>query len=165
MCKDECFFRNEPLRKVTDELCYPALLNCSKFHGDPKSNGAPLSWICTQHLKRTKLMNSTDPADRLNGGFEAVRYCLLETGFNLSSEHHEANSWYGASKGIDPRISPIENWEKETDKNPLFVLDVPWIKTGYTVEGAVGRIFKHSNAVYAGAAKSSDDVARLIAQG
>ena len=49
--RNECFFRTEPLRSPDDRLCYPALLNCSKF-GSPVK---PFSWICSQHLARTRL--------------------------------------------------------------------------------------------------------------
>jgi hypothetical protein len=156
---DECFFRNEPLKGLGDELAYPALLNCSKWNDpDPLT---PLSWICTQHLRPTKLMNSANPGDRFAAGMEAVRYCLLETSFNLSSEHNEGNSWYGASKSIDTRIATIESWEKATRKDPLFVLDIPWIKTGHSVLGIAERIFERTNAVNT-EIKSSADLARVI---
>lgn len=157
---DECFFRNAPLKSMNDELCYPGLLNCSKYP-DAVRDQSPLSWICTQHLKQTLKMSSNDPGERFQAGFEAVRYCLLETSFNLSSEHHEGNSWYSASKAVDPRIATIENWEAETKKDPLFALTVPWIPTGYSVAGVTERQFKIHGA--AGAKiKSADDVARII---
>ena len=158
--KDECFFRNEPLKSVEDELCFPALLNCSKWP-DRNSMVHPLSWICTQYLKQTKQMASPKPEDRFQAGFEAVRYCLLETSFNLSSEHHEGNSWFSESKKIDPRIKTVEEWEKNTAKDPLFVLDVPWIKTGHSVAKLADRIFQQ-NGASAGAVKTADDLARII---
>lgn len=158
--QDECFFRPEPLRSLGDELCYPGLLNCSVMGGDT----APLAWICTQYLKQTRKMNSKDPAERYAAGFEAVRYCLLETSFNLSSEHHEGNSWYGKSKNIDSRIRTVEAWEAATQKNPLFVLEVPWIATGHTIhtiaQRTCGRLGQPSAQV-----KTADDVARLIFNG
>lgn len=158
--KDECFFRNQPLKSLDDELCYPALLNCSKYNPTPYP-GAPMSWICTQHLKHTKQMRSGIPGDRFQAGFEAVRYCLLETSFNLSSEHHEGNSWFGASKEEIPEIATVEKWEASTKKNPLFVLDAPWLKTGMSLKAVVDRIFQnHGQAT--GGVKHADDVARLI---
>lgn len=163
LCKDECFFRTEPLKSLDDKLFYPGLLNCSKFPGGRKSR-APLSWICTQYLKPTPKMHSKDPSDRFQAGFEAVRYCLLETSFNMSSEHHEGNSWYGESKKIDARISTIERWEKETVKDPLFALDVPWIDTDHAVGQVADRMFGlHGSS--ASKVSTADDVARLIAQG
>lgn len=156
---DECFFRNSPLKSLEDELCFPALLNCSKFPN--QQNNIPLSWICTQHLRQNKKMKSGDINDRFLVNFEAVRYCLLETAFNLSSEHHEGNSWYGASKQVISQINPVEEWEKNTARDPLFVLDMPWIKTQHSVRDVVDRIFRRTSAV-AGGVKTSDDVARII---
>lgn len=159
---DECFFRTEPLRSLDDELLYPGLLNCSKYNQQHEMQ--PLSWICTQHLKAVKGMNSKNPGERLAAGFEAVRYCLLETSFNLSSEHHEGNSWYGASKEIDKRIQTVEAWEASTVKDPLFVLDVPWIKTKHSVKQIVERIFKRTGATDA-TVRSAGDLARIINAG
>lgn len=162
--KDECFFRNAPLKSLNDELCYPGLLNCSLWNDGKPMYGYPLSWICTQHLKANKQMESPDIGDRYQGGFEAVRYCLLETSFNLSSEHHEGNSWFSKTKQVDPRISSIEKWEENTKKDPLFVLDVPWIPTGHTVAQFCERMFKQ-HAGGASSIQSSDDLARIIVQG
>jgi hypothetical protein len=159
---DECFFRNEPLKTLEDELCFPGLLNCSKFK--QASDGNPLSWICTQHLKSSEGMSSNDPGQRFAAGFEAVRYCLLETAFNLSSEHHEGNSWYNASKKVDKRIETIEAWEKNTVKDPLFALDVPWLKTGFNIKTLAERTFKRLNAADTNV-KTADDVARIIING
>lgn len=158
---NECFFRNAPLASINDELMFPALLNCSTWPGDPFGMGHSLSWICTQYLKRQKGMSSTDPGVVMAAGMEAVRFCLLETGFNLSSEHHEGNSWYGASKGIDPRIHPVENWEEETKKDPLFVLDVNWKPARHTIKTLAERTFKRLNAP-TGAVATTDDVVKII---
>jgi len=161
--KDECFFRTEPLKSLDDTLLYPGLLNCSSW-GNPPPDHTPLSWICTQHLKRTPKMQSKNPGDRFCAGFEAVRYCLLATSFNLSSEHHEGNSWYGRSKKIDPRIASVEEWEKNTAKDPLFVLDVPWIPTKHSVRQLAERIFRQLHAEDTGV-KTADDLARIIING
>ena len=156
---DECFFSNKSLKSLDDELCFPALLNCSKWN--QTTTRTPLSWICTQHLLPNEDMGSDDLGRRFAGGMEAVRYCLLETSFNLSSEHHEGNSWFGASKGIDPRIRTVEAWEEATAQDPLFVLDMPWIKTKHSVKGVADRIFNRYGAADT-TAKSSNDLARLI---
>lgn len=159
---DECFFRNEPLRRLSDKLHFPALLNCSKFEQPTRSQA--LSWICTQYLKQTEDMASPDMGRRYAASFEAVRYCLLETGFNLSSENHEGNSWFNASKTIDKRISTIERWEEETKKDPMFVLDVNWIDTEYSVEEMANRIFNRYNASEL-TVRNSGDLERIIKQG
>ena len=125
--ENECFFRTEPLRSLNDPVFYPALLNCSKF--DPP-DGRPLSWICTQFMQDRAnqiARKSTDPNVTMRKGMEALLHCLLETGFNYSSEHHELTSWFTVSKEQDPRIATVERWEAETKKDPNFVLDVPWL--------------------------------------
>lgn len=159
MMRDECFFRTAPLKSLDDELCYPGLLNCSNY-GDT-SMRHPLSWICTQYLKPTRKMNSNKPEDIYQASFEAVRYCLLETSFNLSSEHHEGNSWYGESKKKIAQLSTIARWEEETKKDPLFVLELDWIKTGYSVQELADRFFQQHNAG-SGSAKTAEDLARII---
>lgn len=132
---NECFFRTEPITSLTNKLMFPALLNVSKF---PHKN-QPLTWICTQHLNYDKLHSSKQP---LRDSFSALRQCVIGTGFNLSSEHHEGQSWYNESKSIDKRIKTIATWEEATIKDPLFVLDVPWLDTNHTIKQATDRIFK-----------------------
>ncbi len=155
---NECFFRNESLDGEDDELFYPALLNCSKFH---RQEGRPLSWICTQKLERGTFMNEKDMNKRMRNGFKSLSHCLLETGFNLSSEHHEYSSWFTESSKVDPRISEIENWEKATDDDPTFVLELPWIKTGMSVKQVVERIFKN-HQTGSSRVNSMHDLFRLI---
>ncbi len=135
---NEAFFRNAPLDSPEDELCYPALLNCSKF--DPPI-GRPLSWICTQYLKRS-FDSEPDANKRFRLGFKALLSCLFETGFNYSSEHHELSSWFSESRGVDRRIESIGAWEKATAADKLFPLEVPWLETGLRLQEIVERIFR-----------------------
>jgi len=145
---NECFFRTAPLRSLDDKLLYPALLNCSKF--DPP-DGKPLSWICTQHLEitRRRHFQKIGPDHQVNFNqqirrdLEALLHCLLETGFNYSSDHHEASSWFSESTGRDERIATIERWEQETVQDPNFVLDIPWIEVGMSLGEVVDRISKN----------------------
>ena len=155
---NECFFRSAPLRRFEDQLCYPALLNCSKF---TPSDGHPLSWICTQHLRATPKMQSPDPAERYCAGFEALRHCLIETAFNLSSDHHEGASWFGESRSVDPRLQTVEAWQEASSKDPLFVLEVPWLKTGLSLWQVANRIFSNLRAGQH-RAKSASGLARII---
>jgi hypothetical protein len=155
---NECFFRSAPLKRFEDELCYPALLNCSKF--DPPE-GHPLSWICTQHLRATPGMQSPNPAERYCAGFEALRHCLLETAFNRSSDHHEAASWFSESRAVDPRLQTVEAWQAASAKDPLFALDVPWLKTGLSLWKVAERIFSNLNAGNH-RVKSASGLARII---
>jgi len=155
---NECFFRNHPLESLDDELFYPALLNCSKFH---PQQGRPLSWICTQHLDRSRFINEPDTNRRCRIGLGSLLNCLLDTGFNYSSENHEESSWYTQSAKVDARISTIDKWQAATAKSPLFVLEIPWLKTGMTVRQVTERIFKNLNAPRA-APTTAGDVARLV---
>lgn len=155
---NECFFRTDPLESEDDPLLYPGLLNCSKFH---RPEGHPLSWICTQKLDRSQFMNEKNVKQRMRIGFRSLCHCLLETGFNFSSEHHEFSSWYSESAKVDPRVSPIENWEKATDDDPTFVLEVPWLKVGMSVKQVVERLFKNHQAD-SSRVSSVHDLFRLI---
>ena len=131
---NECFFLNTPLTDIGQELLYPALLNCSKYSS---SEGNPLAWICTQHL--------TNRPRNVYGSLKELMNCLIETGFNLSSEHHEGSSWFTetVNANIDKRLSSVKEWQKATKKDPNFVLSVPWLKTGKTVGQVVDRIFRN----------------------
>ena len=88
-------------------------------------------------------MQSPNLAERFCAGFEALRHCLLETAFNLSSDRHEAASWFTESRKIDPRIHDVEAWQKASANEPLFVLEVPWLKTGFSVQQVMDRIFQN----------------------
>lgn len=155
---NECFFRADPLASLDDELFYPALLNCSKF---TPQEGRPLSWICTQHLKRGSFDREPDQNRRLRAGFQALMHCLLETGFNYSSEHHETSSWFTESCRVDSRITTVEDWEAASKADPLFVLDVPWLKTGFSVKQVAERMFKNHRAAKPGPISASL-LARLV---
>jgi hypothetical protein len=155
---NECFFRTSPLESWDDELLFPALLNCSKF---TPPEGKPLSWICTQHLNYAALHKEPTAGRRLRAGFRALRHCLLETGFNYSSENHEGASWFGASCHVDPRIATIDHWQEATAKDPLFVLEVPWLKTDLTLAQVAERIFRNLGALN-GAVANSTALARHI---
>lgn len=138
--RNECFFRNEPLKSTDDELFYPALLNCSKFK---RQDGNPLSWICTQYVNFRKIHSETDINKRMRLGLTKLKHCLFETGFNRSSELNEGASWFSecVDKGIDKRLKTVEAWEEASKKDPLFVLEVPWIKTGLSVKSIAQRMF------------------------
>ncbi|KYK23611.1 hypothetical protein AYK24_07310 [Thermoplasmatales archaeon SG8-52-4] len=157
---NECFFRNKPLSSLNDELMYPALLNCSKFSSE---EGKPLSWLCTQYLKVDSLSRIEDTNKYIRTSLSRLISCLWETGFNLSSEKHEGNSWYSESvrRGVDPRISTIEKWQEATKKDQLFVLDVPWIGTGRTVGQIINRIFQN-HGIREKMAFSISDLSRIV---
>jgi hypothetical protein len=137
---NECFFRNDSLESEDDELFYPALLNCSKI---ALPDGGHRCWICTQHLARSQFEREKNTGKRLRGAFKELMRCLLETGFNLSSEVHEGTSFFTESKSCDPRIATVEEWEQATSQDPLFVLEVPWLRTGLNVRQMIDRIIQY----------------------
>jgi|TARA_Y100000310_G_scaffold343117_1_gene449282 hypothetical protein len=158
--KSECFFSNKPIRSVDDELLYPALLNVSKFSASDQER-APLAWICVQYLK-----NRGGSADANQSVFQllgSLVNCLLETGFNFSSEYNEGASWFGETMKakVDPRIKDVATWEQSSKVDPLFALEVPWIKTGYTVNTLQERIFKLNSRAAVFVSRASD-AARIV---
>jgi len=154
---NECFFRVAPIESENDELLYPSLLNCSRFE---PSDGHPLSWICSQYLDR-QFMHERDPNRRMRLGFKSLLYCLIETGYNHSSDRHEYSSWFTESTKVDPRVATVEKWERASEQDPMFVLDVPWLKTGKSIKEVVERIFKnHRGSNHR--IRSVLDIARLI---
>jgi hypothetical protein len=154
---NECFFRSEPLRSPDDKLCYPALLNCSKSRGRRK----PLSWICSQKLTHTRMSPQAGNNERVRHGIADLKRCLLDTGFNYSSDDHEESSWFTETTKVDPRVSTIEKWEEATRKDPMFVFDVPWIKVGKSVREVAERILDLC-AGRAGRPRTSHDLARVL---
>jgi hypothetical protein len=160
--RNECFFLNEPLdsKGLDTELCYPALLNCSRF---PERSDLPLSWICTQHLPPSECARGQTLEQSLRAGLEALLRHLLESGFNRSSEHHELNSWFSetVAAGVDPRIASVRDWERATAEDPLFVLEVPWLRTGLSLGKVADRIARvHGRP--GPRITCADDVARLV---
>jgi hypothetical protein len=155
---NECFFRNKPLEDEDDELHYPALLNCSKF---TPSEGKPLSWICTQKLDRSPIVKEKNPKRRMSVGLKCLVQCLLDAGFNYSSEHHEGTSWFTESVRVDKRVSTVDRWQEATVKDPLFAVDVPWLKTKMTLRGVIDRMFANQSARFP-SCNSASDLARLI---
>jgi hypothetical protein len=154
---NECFFRTEPLRSPDDELFYPALLNCSKFD----SSERPLSWICTQNLVHTRLPLRAGINERVRQGLADLMRCLLQTGFNYSSDEHELSSWFTETTGVDPRVSSIERWEQATREDPMFVAEIPWLPVGKGVREVAERALALQTG-RADRARTSVDVARVL---
>ena len=139
---NECYFRRKPLDVVDQEndLLFPGLLNCSRFK---PPEGHPLSWICTQHLDRTLIFREVDKRRRIAAGVEALRRCLFEQSFNLSSDHNEYSSWWSESRAVDQRVGTVDRWQEETAKDRFMGLDVPWLDTNENLKSIVDRIFQN----------------------
>ena len=146
------------MRSLDDPLFYPALLNCSKFRHNVSK---PLSWICTQHLVRSSVPATAVVNEQMRTGLKDLMHCLIESGFNYSSEEHEISSWFTESTDLDQRISTIERWEQATRKDPIFVLDIPWLP----VKRSVGQVAERSLKLQTGsrtATLNARTLARLI---
>jgi len=138
----ECFFSTQPVDKQGFEtpLCYPALLNCSRFLDE--DDDKPLSWICVQHLSPKSHAGAKTPGEGLRRGLRALLQHLFESGFNHSSDRHEISSWFSETVAaqVDDRIASVESWEAASGEDPLFVLDVPWLATQHTLGSVIERI-------------------------
>ncbi len=157
--QNECFFRTRPLDDDADELLYPALLNCSKF---TPQEGKPLSWICTAKMTPEHYAGCRDSKQRMRAGFRALMRCLLESGFNYSSEEHEGSSWFTESTRVDPRVATVEAWEEATRENPLFVLDVPWLSTGKSLREVIDRMYAYRGIAEGGGLGINDLVRTMF---
>jgi hypothetical protein len=157
---NECFFRRAPLAEIDEEneLLYPGLLNCSRFM---PPDGRPLSWICTQKLDRTPIHREPDSRKRIVVGLEALRRCLFEQGFNMSSDYHEFSSWYTESRRVDERIGTVKRWHDETIKDRFMGLDIAWLKVDANLKAVIERMFQN-NGVHAGGICNSRQLARLM---
>lgn len=125
------YFRTEPLKQLdyTDALLDCHFLNCS-----PNSYGA-YCWICSQYMFR-------EPASG-QSLVEFVASCIdyfWFSAFNLSSEAHEGQSFFGKGCGTkgetpipDPRVLSIRAWKEASRADSSFVLAVPWNPAGRTV--------------------------------
>ncbi|NOX53451.1 MAG: hypothetical protein GXP27_03235 [Planctomycetes bacterium] len=118
---NELFFRTEPLRRKSDRLCYPALLNVSRI---PKGK-RHIAWICTQYLNCSSRMSWPEQ-------LHALLEHLWNGAFNLSSERHEGESWYTACRSV-PNLHPIEQWERESQRDDAWALNVPWLSAPISV--------------------------------
>lgn len=139
---NEVYFRTEPLKSLDDQLLFPALLNCGKFDSGGRR---PLSWLCTQNMEVPKEVRNPDQNVSMRAYFRGLLHCLFESGFNYSFEQHNMESWYTISSQIDPRLRSVEEWEEASRRDPLFVLDVPWIPAGLSVREACKRICRMFN--------------------
>jgi hypothetical protein len=158
--RNECFFTNRPLARegMDTPLCFPALLNCSRFPAEPAH---PLSWICTQHLPPSEFARRDSLSAAVHDGLQALLRHLLESGFNRSSEHHELSSWFTETVNaeVDPRLASVEAWEAASAEDPLFVLQVPWLPTGTTLGQVIERIrVQRGNR----SVQTAQDVARFV---
>lgn len=132
LSQSSVFFRTEPLarRDYQDALLDCHFLNCSAA---PRRTGV-YCWICSQHMRSEMKSSGETPLEFVAGCTENFFFAAS----NLSSEHHEGNSFFGkGTKGraaiSDNRVRTVRAWEEASREDPRFVLEVPWNPSGYTV--------------------------------
>jgi hypothetical protein len=144
----ELFYRNEPLRRLDDALCWSNLLNVS-----PNAYNC-VAWVCTQYLAHEKAAPGT------TGALDALMHHVLGLGgWNLSSELHEGKSAWSKAKedGIDKRVTDVDRWEAESVRDPRFVLKVKWKPVGLTV----GQLLEKELGLH-GTARKLNTTAELV---
>ena len=65
---------------------------------------------------------------------------LVNTSLKTLPEFFKSATGLPASPSLD---NFVEAWEKASNKDPLFVLDVPWLRTEHSMRQVVDRIFQH----------------------
>jgi len=125
----QLFYRNQPLKSLNDKLYECNLPNVS-YKGP---SGLPY-WFCTQYLRDVTHFSWYDKINE-------VPHHLWGSGFNWSSDHHEGLSMFNHCKKLDNRIKDFITWEKETRKDPYFMLKLNWNQTGWTVRQAIEKLF------------------------
>jgi hypothetical protein len=112
------FYRNGPLESAQDLLCFPNLLNVQASPGTLSN--------CRACMRGTPRLGDQSLALQTS---ELINY-FWTTGFNIDVEQ---NSFWRAQK-IDPRIVTVDAWEQASQHDPLFVLEIPWESTGFTLQ-------------------------------
>ena len=114
----QLYYRREPL-DAGEELLLPNLYNVAHGYGQR-------CWVCLANLAD---LSPLPWADKVG----AVVDHVFTASFNRSSEAHEGNSYFGTTRGLDPRLASLEAWQDATRRNPRFSLDVPWRSAETTV--------------------------------
>lgn len=126
----EAYFSNEPLRSMAAPLHYAPLLNVCRW---PESNG---SAVCMQGFTHAPAPDERDPSARLHRGLAAIVGYFLQSGFNEDFERVGRGSSFNdpLAKPDDPRLATVEAWEEASARDPGFVLSIPWIPVGRTLD-------------------------------
>lgn len=125
------FYRNEPLTNTSDELFYPALPDM--MHG--------------KYEKRDLFAEACFPGTDISGNVDAVVSAALQVFWNsdFKLDVHQGN-FFPLYKNKLPQIWNLKTWHAASKKNPNFVLSLPWISAGVTLEEAVEEIAKTHGA-------------------
>jgi hypothetical protein len=119
----EIFFRSKPLTSAREHVYRPPLPN---VHSD-KKNYRP---VCM----------GTGFANNVRSESTVARQCeTVVSGFwQRPFNEHLGN---GMTKATDKRLKNYATWQKETEKDPMFILSVKW-GTGKTAKTIMDNMFK-----------------------
>ena len=117
------FYRNSPLEKESDELYCPALPNIKEKEFRlcfpfPEMVGAP-AMVVNEAIQN--FWGSTFKTDEWSTYFESAQHRF-------------------------PQLSSLNKWEKESEKNPLFVLELNWKKTGISIKEFIEKLISDGKA-------------------
>jgi len=118
----QCFYRTEPLEKLTDPLLLPNLFNVADIEKTRKIK----CWLCLANLQTD--LRPLQWSEKLR----VIRSHLWGGAWNRSSELHEGNSYWGTMRGLDSRVKSLDAWEQAARVDPLFPLKVQWKPLGKT---------------------------------
>lgn len=120
--RTQLFYRTEPLRSVNDSLFMPNLLNIS-----PYSYGVR-AWMCTQYLSKVLGEGSHSSASNEDKCDAIVKH-MFDGASNTSSESNEGSSGFSryiSSGNCPSQVASFDEWERQTDIDPRFMLDIEW---------------------------------------
>lgn len=119
----DLFFRNEPLQSMDDKLFVPVMHNCMFYRGcSLTQDGKPLD--------RSYSCGISSHGETLVDVISKTKTKLFGSQFN-----DDGDSNYDEVREL-PRfrkIATIEDWEKNTAKDPRFILKMKWPRTNATV--------------------------------
>jgi hypothetical protein len=117
----QCFFRTSPLRTLADALYFPNLYNTA-------AKGRQASRLCLLGLDTTQLVSLAWAAK-----VDAIKRHFWNSTFNQSVEMGGHPSHWQTMRHVDPRVSSVARWARETQTDPLFALRVRWQPCGQSV--------------------------------
>lgn len=117
-----CFFSNSPVSSFSDRLCHTHLQNvANRSH-----------WLC---------LHPDDLPAGIARGCEAILNDLWN-GIFTNNMQQEDDYHHGLAEGIDARVRRVTDWQKNTLEDPLFILDIAWRESAYSVGDAISRAFQ-----------------------
>ncbi len=123
----QAFFRTEPLATLDDRLCYTNLLNVARGYDQD-------SWFCLFNLQRSLSRLRWDERVR------AVTDHFWQAAYTKSADEAEGNSFWTTTRGLDPRLESPVTWERATEEDAYFALQVPWLPAPKTLRQTLGHM-------------------------